>query len=84
MTNFVRIKETNVVEYVNGVGSFVDAADAGFKTIDVATTEWQLPLSGWDTSYMDCISLEIEMPEGFQPGVSKLVGSDGNYSIELS
>jgi hypothetical protein len=24
------------------------------------------------------------MPEGFQPGVSKLVGSDGNYSIELS
>lgn len=84
MTNFVRIKANNIVEYVNGEGEFVDAVDAGFKTIDVATAEWQLPVSGWDTSYMNCISLEIEVPEGFQTGVSKLVGADGNYSIELS
>jgi hypothetical protein len=84
MTNFVRRKEDNIVEYVNGVGSFVDSGVEGFKTIDIATAEWNLPASGWDTSYMECISAEVEVPAGFQTGVSKLVGTEGNYSIELS
>ena len=84
MTNFVRVKETNVVMYVAGVGSFVDAALPGFKTINEATPEWGLPTDGWDTSYLDCISAEIEIPEGFVCGVSKLNGTEGNYSISLS
>ena len=83
MNNFVRRQSDNVVEYYNSEGSFT-AIDENFKTIDEATSEWQLPSGGWDTRYMDCISSDIEITDGFQTGVSKLVGNDGNYSIELS
>jgi hypothetical protein len=83
MTNFVRRQSDNVVEFINGTGNFT-AIDENFSTIDEATPEWGLPSGGWDTRYMDCISVEIEVPEGFVTGVSKLVGTEGNYSIELS
>lgn len=82
MANFVRRQSDNVVEFINGTGNFT-AIDDNFVTIDEATAEWGLPTGGWDVRYMDCVSVEIEVPEGFQTGVSKLVGTDGNYSIEL-
>ena len=83
MTNFVRDIETNVVEYSNGEGSFVDAGADHF-TIDAASAEWNLPNPGWDKASREGISIEIELPEGFVVGTSKLVGTEGNYSIELS
>ena len=83
MTNFVRSKETNIVEYAGGLGSFT-AAGADHFTIDEATAEWGLPNPGWDNDSREGISVEIEIPEGFAVGTSKLVGTDGNYSIELS
>jgi len=83
MINFVRSIDTNVVEYANGVGSFVDAGEEHF-TIDAATPEWGLPNPGWDKGSREGISIEIELPEGFVVGTSKLVGTEGNYSIELS
>jgi hypothetical protein len=80
--NIVRNIDTNVIEFINGIGQFVDI-NADFFTIDIATTEWQLPTDGFPKSYLEGITLEIETSEGIIANQSKLNGTAGNYSIEL-
>ena len=74
----VRRKSDNVVEYVCGIGSFVDA-DSEHFTIDLAEDSWGLPQPGWPKSEMEGISLD-SIPDGFNAGSSVLNGSDGNYT----
>ena len=81
MTNIVRDKETFVVEWVGGVGSFVPAGEDHF-TIDEATAEWMLPNPGWDNASREGITIEEDLPELFNCGYSKLLGTAGNYTWE--
>ena len=78
--NLVREKESNIIEYAGGNGSFVDAGDDHF-TIDEATAEWALPNPGWDKGSREGIVVD-DLPVGFNVGTSKLLGTDGNYTWE--
>ena len=60
--NIVRNIDTNVIEFINGIGQFVDI-NADFFTIDIATTEWQLPTDGFPKSYLEGITLEMVLKE---------------------
>jgi len=80
--NIVRHIDTNVIEFINGVGQFVDLND-DFFTIDIATPEWELPTDGFAKSYLEGVTVEIELPEGLTVRQSKLNGTAGNYSIEV-
>jgi hypothetical protein len=82
MKNFVKKTDDNVIVYVNGVGTIVDTADSNFFTIDIATEEWGLPASGWDKENYLGVAADLEIPADYPDTSYKLVGSDGNWSIE--
>jgi hypothetical protein len=84
MKNIVKRLEDDVIEYVNGVGTIVDTVDSNFFTIDVATEEWGLPLSGWHKENHLGVTVDLEIPADYPETSYKLVGGDGNWSIEAA
>ncbi len=82
MKNFVYKIEDNIIVYVSGVGTIVDTADSNFFTIDSATEEWGLPASGWNKENYLGVAVDLETPADYPNTSYKLVGSDGNRSIE--
>jgi|TARA_B110000977_G_scaffold53542_1_gene72818 hypothetical protein len=79
----VRRKEDFVIEWSRCAeeGSFTAAGDDHF-TVDNATSDWGLPNPGWDNLSREGIAGETA-PDGYQPGVSKLLGTAGNYTWEV-